>query len=114
MGIDGGENAVVKHDIQFCGSGFDGGARFVEFGVRVLGSFMEAYYAGYDDRRAFEVGDAAGDVVKADTDALDSVSIWLIEEHAKNVYDVNYCSKKTDVAKNVEQSQTSISCFQYK
>jgi len=38
----------------------------------------------------------------------------VIEEHAKNVYDVNYCSKKTDVVKNVGQYQTSISCFQHK
>jgi len=83
MGVDGGENAVVKHDVQFCGSGFDGGARFMQFGVRVLGSFMEAYHAGYDDRGTFEVGDAAGDVVKADTDALDGVSIWLLRSMRK-------------------------------
>ena len=49
MGIDRGENAVVEHDVQFCGSGCDGSARFAEFGVCILGSFVESYYAGYDD-----------------------------------------------------------------
>jgi hypothetical protein len=40
---------VVEHDVEFCGSGCDGGARFVELGVCILGSFVEAYYACYND-----------------------------------------------------------------
>lgn len=57
------KNAVIEHDVKFCSSGCNSGPRFVELEVRILGSFVEAYDTGYDDRGAFEIGDATRDIV---------------------------------------------------
>jgi hypothetical protein len=57
------ENAVIEYDIKFCGSGCDSGARLVELEMRIMGSFVEAYDAGYDNRGAFEIGDTTGNIV---------------------------------------------------
>jgi hypothetical protein len=61
---------VIQHDVEFASAGSDGGLRFAELGVRVVGSFVEADDAGDDDGGPFEVGDGAGDEGEADADAL--------------------------------------------
>jgi hypothetical protein len=61
---------MVEHDVEFGGAGDDGGAGFAELRVGVLCALVEADDAGYDDGRAFEVGDAALDPVEADADGL--------------------------------------------
>lgn len=72
------EDAVVEDDVEFAGAGCDGGAGFAQLLVGVLGAFVEADDAGYDDVGAFEVGDAALDPVEADAYALRNVSISSI------------------------------------
>lgn len=58
-----GEERVIQHDVEFGGTGLDGGAGFSELIECILGTFVEAHYAGYKDVRTFEVGDAALDPV---------------------------------------------------
>lgn len=74
---------MVEDDVQFACTGSNGGSGFFQLGVGVLGSFMEADDAGYDDGRAFEIGYAAGNVVQANAYALDMVRVRFkkTEEH---------------------------------
>ena len=65
-----GEEVVVEDDVEFAGTGGDGGAGFAQLGVGVLRALVEADDAGDDYRGAFEVGDAAGNPVQADAYAL--------------------------------------------
>lgn len=65
-----GEDVVVEDDVEFGGSCFYGGTGFFELEEGVLGAFVETDYAGYEHAGAFEIGDAAGDVVEADAYAL--------------------------------------------
>lgn len=69
---------MVEHNVEFGCAGLDGGAGFFELVECVLGAFVEAYNAGYEDFCSFEVGGATLDPVQADTDGLCDLSVCAI------------------------------------
>ena len=72
-----GEEGVVEDDIKFSRACCYGGTCFPQLVGRVLGSFVEAFNAGYELVGAFEVGVTALDIVQANTDRLRILLAWV-------------------------------------
>lgn len=69
-----GEKRVVEDKVEFRGAGSNAGTGFAQFGVGVLGPFVEADNSCYNNGGSFEVANTALYPVQADADRLRNVS----------------------------------------